>query len=314
MTGALGQAGGVTGTPDGDGTPPALLAVAAAGAAAGFDAGGATVLKASASDVVRLPVTGWLAKVAPAGPGAGAARREVAVARALAAAGVPAVRLAPVPGQPIAVAGAVVTVWEDAGVLPGEPDPADLGRLARRLHDATAGDPAIAGLPPLDPLAAAADRLAQAEATAAIPARDVAFLWDVHARLAADWAALPPPPTPALAHGDLHPANVFRTAAGPVLADLELSGVGDPAYDLAPSLVAVRRYGRPSAHHEAFAAAYGADVRDHPHVEVLCAVYELWVTAWAVAAAAAGPDLAAEAAVRVATWRGDPTARPWVLS
>jgi aminoglycoside phosphotransferase (APT) family kinase protein len=304
----------VEGSVEGREVVAARSALDAAGRAAGLDTAAATVARAGASTVFRLPASGWLARVAPPGPGEGAARREVTVATVLAGAGVPAVRLAPVPGQPLVVPGGVVTVWEDAGPLAGtEASPDDLGRLARCLHDATAGSPALAALPALDPPAAAADRLAQAESAGTLAPPDAAVLWHAHRRLAAAWAAMAPAPRPALVHGDLHPANVLVTADGPVLADLELSGVGDPAYDLAPSLVAIRRYGRPPAHHERFAAAYGADVRDHPHAAVLCEVYELWVTAWSVAAAGAGPVLAEEAAIRIATWRGEPTPRPWTL-
>ena len=103
---------------------------------------------------------------------------------------------------------------------------------------------------------------------------------------------------------DTAPRNAARRAVE-VLADLELAGRGPRDYDLAPQVVAVTRYGRPATDLEEFLVAYG-DGR--PPAEVASwavALYELWVTAWAVANRRLDDDHRREAALRVARWRPD---------
>ncbi|MCU1358553.1 MAG: aminoglycoside phosphotransferase [Acidimicrobiales bacterium] len=224
------------------------------------------------------------------------ADREVGVARVLEAVGVPTT---PLDGsqQPRLVAGSVVTAWrwvEPVGVA----GPAEIGVLARMLRSRTVGGPAY-DAPRFDPLAAAKGAVAH------LPVGDEQA--DTVRRLAHDlgpaWAAVADsdPAGVGIVHGDLHRDNVVAAASGPVLTDLELAGAGPPSYDAAPAVVAVHRYGAEPASLDAFLAALDADPRAWPGFVTCVAVYELWVTAWAVGVRDRSPELATEAALRIAT-------------
>jgi aminoglycoside phosphotransferase (APT) family kinase protein len=106
-------------------------------------------------------------------------------------------------------------------------------------------------------------------------------------------------------HGDLHRLNVLRSREGPILADLEMAGSGPPSYDSAPAAVAVRRYGADPADLDAFLVAAGHDPRSWAGFEVCCHVYELWVTAWALAGRAGTAEVGHEASIRMASLRGE---------
>ena len=141
----------------------------------------------------------------------------------------------------------------------------------------------------------------------------MALLRQVTATLAEAWPDPADDPLgAALVHGDLHRANVVPGRAGPVLADLELAGWGPASVDVAPHLVAVRRYGSDPAHLDRFLGGYGADPRGWPGLEIVVQAYELWVTAWAVANRTASDAWEREAGVRLERWRtgGSP---PWSL-
>ncbi|MCU1452159.1 MAG: aminoglycoside phosphotransferase, partial [Acidimicrobiales bacterium] len=229
--------------------------------------------------------------------GTAVAQREVAVARALIAADVPAVGLAG-DDQPIATAGTVVTAWHWIPGAHGHPTPHQVGLLARRLRERTSPPPP--DVPRFDPLGAVAEVLAGAPAS---PERD--WLVQRAAELEEPWAtaADDDPAGRAVVHGDLHRENVLVGPDGPLLSDLELSGWGPPSYDLAPAVVAVSRYGADPGELVDVLRAVGADPRPWSGWPTFVAVYELWVTAWAVAAGGRDPELAREGALRVATLR-----------
>lgn len=262
------------------------------------------------------------------------AEREVRLAATMSDAGVPVTALVDGADQPWTVDECVVTAWRwvDA-VRPA--GPADLGALARTLREHTtvglaagadpgptravdgasgAGAPAATtanpATPRLDPLAAIVDAVAH------LPADDpeAAFVRDRAAALTDPFAAAAAsdPLGRALVHGDLHGDNVVVGPAGPLLTDLELSGVGPAGYDAAPAALAVRRYGHAPDTLETFLEAFGADPRGWSGFATYVAVYELWVTAWAVGVRDQDPSWAAEASRRVATLRDDSDER-WVL-
>ena len=252
----------------------AVRAVADLARSVGLDADGATVVRVGTSVLVGLPRPGVLARVDDRTPVARVAA-QVAVARALADRDVPAVELVGPGDQPHVVRvedrPVAVTLWRWEVLRPGAVDPEDLGALARRLHDGTAGSAAsVAGA---DPLGAVADLLA----SAAGPPADVELLVAEAHRLAPGWAARVADADPVV-HGDLHRDNVLRTDRGLVLADLELAGRGPWAYDLAPQVVAQRRYGAPTAELAAFLAGYGRPAPGADVLEPLVEIYELWVT------------------------------------
>ncbi len=263
------------------------------------------------------------------------ATREVRVARALAAAGVPAVALVEHPGGPAdvdlgprppwSVEACSISAWGWVDSI-GSASPAQLGALAAILAGRTATDPAgprpgtdgqaSASAVAADPVPAFDPFAAILAAVAPFPIDDpqARFVRDRAVVLAAGWPEVvaTDPGGTALVHGDLHVDNVLVGADGPLLADLELAGVGPPSYDVAPAVVAVARYGAPASSLDAFLDAYGRDPRPWPGFATCVDVYELWVTAWAVGVREGSPDAAAEADLRVRCLRTH-ACEPWHL-
>lgn len=289
----------------------AVDAVLAVAAGAGLDASGAGVWRAGSAVLVGLPQVPALARVDEPARAADA-ERQVAVARLLAEVGVPAVEVVGPVDQPVASPAGPVTVW--AWVPPTGPavGPGEMGAAARLLHDRTR-PVGPEGLPAHQPLVPVLAELARAEAVGATAASDLARLRAVASRLGSSWPdPVDDPLGPAVVHGDLHRGNVVPGRLGPVLADLELAGWGGASADVAPQVVAVRRYGAPVADLDAFVAGYGAEALGWPGLEVLVEGYELWVTAWAVANRTASARAGQEAERRVQRWRTG-SSPPWSL-
>ncbi len=236
------------------------------------------------------------------------AAREVAVAVALTDAAVPVTALVTPGGQPWIIEGSVVTAWSWSAST-GPAGPVELGALARILAERTAGGPAHE-VPRFDPLTAVRRVVEH------LPVGDDQA--DAIRRLAHGlgpaWAAAADgdPGGVTIVHGDLHRDNVVVTASGPLLTDLELAGWGPPSYDAAPAVVAVERYGAHPSALDVFLGALGRDPRTWDGFAACVAVYELWVTAWAVGVRHQSPELATEAARRVASLV-DHNDQPWHL-
>jgi aminoglycoside phosphotransferase (APT) family kinase protein len=236
------------------------------------------------------------------------AAREVEVAKALGEAEVPVTQLVGAKGQPWLVDGCVVTAWRWQETI-GDAGPRDLGLLARDLREQTAGT-FVHDVPRFDPLAAIRNAVGGVE----IGDEQGDFVRRRAQELSADWARVADadPAGTVVVHGDLHGDNVLLTAAGPLLTDLELAGAGPCSYDTAPSVVMVERYGADPATLDAFIEAQEHDPRSWPGFATCLAVYELWVTAWAVGVRDRSPRLADEAATRVRCLR-DQACEPWHL-
>jgi hypothetical protein len=292
----------------------ALAAVVGAARDAGLDVADAGIWRAGSSVLVGLPRAGVLGRVDDPRR-VDAACRQVVVARALAARRVPAIGLAGPAAQPVSSAAGPVTFWHWLTVTDGDPDPREMGRLARRLHDATRGG--ADDVPGYDPIGAVAAELARARDAGLTPDPDLALLEGHVERLRAAWPDQDEDPLGvAVVHGDLHRHNAIVTPEGLVLADLELAGVGPASADLAPTVVAVRRYGDEPGALGAFLAGYGVDLPTWPGLEVLVEAFELWATVWAVANRGGSTTLEAEAAVRLERWRpgtGGRSSRAWAL-
>lgn len=249
-----------------------------------------------------------LVRVRPA-LGRAVAGREVRLAGVLTDAGVPVTRLVPAVDQPWTVGTCVVTAWlwcDGADVITADA----LGRLARTLRERTAdvaGDVAEV----LDPIEAVLGAVAH------LPAHDseARFVRERAAELAEGWvsAAATDPLGRAVVHGDLHPGNVVAGPDGPLLTDLELTGIGPPGYDAAPAVVAVQRYGAHPSELDAFLASFGSDPRSWAGFATFVDLYELWVTAWAVGVRHQDPAWAVEASRRVGSLR-DGAGHQWNLS
>lgn len=262
--------------------------------------------------MVRFPASGVLVFAVPNdGRGSGVAA-EAAAARVLADTGVPAARVV---AGPTRIDGWWATAWTDLRPTSDGPVGAsEVGRLAGLLHGATSGFGVERGpdLLRCDPLDAALAQLAAARDRFA--ADDLDWLVGRAERLRPRWEEGVRASSHAVIHGDLHAANVVRTATGPVLVDLELAGWGPVAYDAAPTVASVRHYGCPEADLDAFDAAYGGTLARRGTAADLADVWSLWSTAWAVANAHRSAALLDEASVRVTTLRTGHRPRDWRLS
>jgi hypothetical protein len=269
---------------------------------AGLAVAGAGVWRAGSAVLVGLPAVPALARVDEPSRSADATR-QVAVARALVEAGVPAVGVVGPAPQPVGTPVGPVTIWRWEPPTGPSVGPQEMGLVARLLHDRTRAQPG-ADVPRHDPLATVAVELDRAGAAGLTSPADLDLLRGVVHQLAAAWPDPADDPLgAAVVHGDLHRANVVPGRRGPVLADLELAGWGPASADVAPQVAAVRRYGADPAGLEEFLAAYGADPRGWDGLEVLVEAYELWVTAWAVGNRGASDRAEHEAEVRLTRWR-----------
>lgn len=218
-----------------------------------------------------------------------------------------------------------VSVWEE---IPHDPtrviSPRELGSLAARLHSFSRPD-GPSRLMPHDSLARAAELFDRGEITPSLRTRLEAQL-DVTRAALADVEHQPS----CLVHGDLHTSNLLRNDALEndalendalelgdrwTLIDFELSGWGCPMVDLAPSLLAVVRYGTDPVSLDELAAGYGTDLTARC-LSAHRAAYELFVVSWTVGFASREPAIAQEAAHRVSSLLGsgpDRTHPRWTL-
>ena len=290
----------------------ALDAVVGLARSCGLPDGGAGILRSGSAVIVGLPEARVLGRVDAPGREE-SARRQVIVSELLAEVGVAAVTVSDPYDQPVDTEAGAITMWRWLTVVEGEVTPRELGRLARSLHDSTRGG--VSDVPEFDLLTAVRFELDRAETLGHTSTDDLALLRDRTDRLGASWPAAEDDPLGmAVVHGDLHRHNVLKTPTGPVLVDLEMSGVGPVCADIVPQVVAVRRYGAPPRVLDDFLAGYGLEASGWPGFEVLVQAYELWATAWAVSNRGQSPQLEDEAEVRLDRWRpGHRFPRPWAL-
>jgi len=251
-----------------------------------------------------------MARVEP-GDALAVAQRQVEVARFLATKAVRAARLVVPDRQPLIYPDGGVTLWESLDIVERQTTPAVLGRLARRLHEVSAGGipDEIPDLDPFFTVRRELDRLGPGT-----PLEGIGKLRDEFDRLTRSWqeTIANDPLGTVVVHGDFHRANVVATPDGLTLLDLEGAGRGPATWDLVPHLVGVRRYGMPPAECRSFCEGYGADPLTWDGTELLCRVYELHLTCWAVALRDTSPEMATEAEVRLSSFLGSPDRR-WTL-
>lgn len=292
---------------------PASLALSQATEAArraGLDATGAEVLRVRASIHVELPRADVVVRVERPGRQE-LAWRQVAVARALAARDAPVARLVRPEIQPILIGDAAVTLWHRLRSV-ATPTLVAVGGAVRAIHEATARS-LPENVPAIDPFGqvrACLDAPSLRSGSAAM--RELRVRAD---KLCLAWreGTQDDPLGRVVVHGDPHPDNAVVSEGGElVFLDLEDSGVGPASWDFAPLAVGVERYGLPAEDFDQFAAGYGAEPGAWPGLSLMCRVYELLVTSWAVSCSADSPAMAREAEVRVSgVLEGDPTR--WTL-
>ena len=115
---------------------------------------------------------------------------------------------------------------------------------------------------------------------------------------------------PGICHGDLQPANVIMSAEGPVLIDWDLLASAPRGWDHGPMIAQTRRWGVPDTIYEAFAAGYGADLRDDPFSVAVAELRDVAATVMAVRAAHRDRAAAGQACHRMLTWAGQHR-EPW---
>ncbi|MFJ9819322.1 phosphotransferase [Streptomyces sp. NPDC101151] len=233
-------------------------------------------------------------------------RREVAVARWLAAHDYPAARLVTDAEQPVVIKGHPVTFWE--GLADGETfaTTGEMGTLLRRLHDL---EPPPLLLPPLRPFDKVQERLERA----VISKSARTFLCGLAGDLADEYHRLQFALPAGHLHGDFNVGNVLHDAAGrPKVIDLDGFATGPREWDLMQTAMYYDSFGwHTEAEYNDFVDGYGFDVRQWSGYTVLRGVRELLMVTWLSQNAGANPRAAEEVEKRVASLRSGGSRRDW---
>ncbi|WP_200873265.1 phosphotransferase [Actinokineospora spheciospongiae] len=235
----------------------------------GLDTGNLRLLHQHATAVYLLPHCDVVARLHTGDPAP--ALRAVAITRWLNDQDFPAV--APLPGvDPVIDEEHVTTFWHHypASHPPAHADPADLGRLLRRLHGLP---PAPLELPAYHPLVSL--RAALANCTC-LTDTDRTWLTDTAATLLADFERLDFPLGRGQLHGDAYPGNMLHDPSTGtwLLSDWDETATGPRELDLANTYQGVR-VGRTTADLDRFATAYGHDLRTWPGLATLIRIRDL---------------------------------------
>jgi Ser/Thr protein kinase RdoA (MazF antagonist) len=282
----------------------ALDALHQACIAVGLDARGAEPIRVAENQIWRL-TEGVIARIAPPDRSL-SADREIAVARWLAASGIPVVKPLRV-DQPLEQGGHVVTFWDE--IPPhGHGSTEDVATALKALHALPLPDFDIGQL---DPFVRIPERLSAAQT---LSADDRQWLMSLYQDLMERWNAGLPPGLPASAiHGDAWPGNVVQLEQGGwLLMDLERFSAGPPEWDLVSTAVRARTTGAvTAAEYDTFCDVYGHDVTAWPGYDVLAGARELRMVTYAAQHAASNPQWRSEAQHRIDCLRGLCGPRPW---
>jgi len=199
------------------------------------------VLHDSNNTVIHLAPAPVVAKVRTS-PEEASLGDELRVARHLLARGgsvVPPAALVP-PG-PYVEDGLEMTFWEYCPHQGGEPDPDEMGRSLRLLHDALDGYPEP--LPPWNRFDGVDRVVANSAALRSLPPEDRVFLRDMYRQLLERIARFDPPVRPL--HGEPHSGNLLRSETGLRWIDFESACIGPREWDLTvlPDEVVARYFG-----------------------------------------------------------------------
>ena len=272
---------------------------------AGLSSDGTELLRIGENANFRLASAPFVVRVSRSADRLPRVTRELCIARWLAVAEVPAVRVADEIEQPLMVGGHPVSFWH--AVTGGEPTPThiDLARLLAAYH-AAADCPC--DLITFEPLTTSGSRLTKAEG---VDQADLDFLRARCAHLTSEYEHLEFALSRGPIHGDAHTKNLLTDHGQVVLIDFEAAAIGPREWDLMPTSIAVQRYGLPEEQYQEFAATYGFDVRSWPGYPVLREIRELTMTTWIMQNVGESPAIAAEFALRVASLREGDRERPW---
>ncbi|GAA3157192.1 aminoglycoside phosphotransferase family protein [Planomonospora alba] len=275
----------------------------------GIDHRGARLLRVRSNAVFKLR-SEIVVRIATA-PGAQARLPGVlAVARWLAGQGFPAVRPADeISDQPVVHGGRAVTFWHYVPAS-GRPTTTELGEVLRALHRLPV--PPVALKRFADPLAEV--RRAVGRSTVLTPAQR-SWLGGRIAELTERWAALEADHPPVLLHGDAWIDNLLRRTDGHViLCDWDGVAVGPREWDLVHTYHGQRRFGLTAAEVDAFATAYGSDLRAWPGYSTLMEVRDMYAVGIHIRNAATDPFSRKELPRRLDSLaRGEKNAR-WYMA
>ena len=289
--------------------PPARLDPTSAQAAlteaadqAGLDAAGAELIRLGSNAVFRFRSARVIGRVASSEDRLDSAKQEIAVARWLLDAEVPAVRALSIP-QPLVAQGRVVTLWESASdeVEYGTTD--ELGALLRQLHALTPPLP----LPAHDPIARALGRLN------AYTGADKGFLTDRCEALRGDYIRLTFELQPGVIHGDANVGNLVRDRSGQaLLSDLDGFSIGPREWDLILTALYYERYGwHTAAEYRGLVDSYGFDVMAWAGYPVMRDVRELLMVVWLAEKSMGDGTVRAELATRIRALKTGGSRRDW---
>ncbi|GAA3178314.1 MULTISPECIES: aminoglycoside phosphotransferase family protein [Streptomyces] len=232
------------------------------------------------------------------------AERELAVARWLADAGIPAVRAAEPQAQ--LADGHPVTYWERLPDTVRPAEPADLAALLRLVH-------ALPEPPftlPRRELLGGVERWLRLAGDAVSP-QDAEYLRGRRDAFALAATALEPHLPRGPIHGDALLRNVHVGPDGPVLVDLETFSSDLREHDLVVLALSRDRYGLAAEAYDTFVSVYGWDVRDWEGCAVLRGSRETASCAWVSQHAPGNPAARTEFARRIASLREKDTTVRW---
>lgn len=273
----------------------------------------ARLLRLHGNASYALPAAGLVIRIAANPQVLGPVTASIAVTRWLAGRGFPCTVPAEVDDQPFVIAGHVVSAWRYVPTADTPaPASAEMGDILRELH--TLGDPPYL-LPSLDdPLASVTAAIS--DSPGAMSPASQSWLENRIASLRQQWSALDFPRPAGLIHGDAHIGNLMRAASGQaILGDWDHVATGPREWDLAQIHYMDRRFGRAGKDGiDAFAAAYGWDIRTWPGLDTLIAVREIWGLRPYIRTARYRPSYSQQLAYRLHTLQSGNTQARWDLA
>ncbi|MFD0690973.1 phosphotransferase enzyme family protein [Actinomadura fibrosa] len=260
------------------------------------------VFKLRAPIVVRIATSPNAAERLPA---------VLAVTRWLAGRGFPTVQPADeVNDQPVTLDNVTATFWR---YVPSSATPvhtSELGRVLRDLH---------ATPPPSFPIKTLTDPLASIRTTVThhpgiLTADERTWLSQRIAALTSAWNELPFAAPPALVHGDAWIENLLRHRDGHVvLGDWDSVAIGPREWDLIHNYHGQRRFGLSPSDVDAFATAYGYDLRDWSGYDTLMQIRDVYAIGIHIRNAPGDPFSRHELSRRLTSLRNDTTHTRWQM-
>ncbi|MFJ7334873.1 aminoglycoside phosphotransferase family protein [Streptomyces sp. NPDC101116] len=235
------------------------------------------------------------------------ARKEVAVARWLAAESFSAARVVEDVEQPLLVDGHPVTFWHLIVESNRKATYGELGGILRDLHRLTV--PVGLVLPSFDPFGKQELRIDRAP----IPEDDRVFLRKRWRELRDQFGELSFETPKGPVHGDAHVQNLMVDSQGQViLIDFEAFCFDHPEWDLMVTATEHHSLGWQTGEQYAdFVRAYGRDLYDWPGYDTLRRLQEFGMTTWLMQNVREDERTATEYRRRIAGLRDDDGPRDW---